>query len=111
MLEEEVTKDQSEDKMTLLCNAGHTEATRGGSPARAAHTEGSPIAVMLTSAVRDKFNKFDLDRSGSLGMDEVVPLLVELGGDTMGDEQIEAALAELDADGSVRPTARARTPC
>jgi len=56
--------------------------------------------MLLTSAVLAKFNEFDIDHSGSLGLTELGPLLQDLGCAPLESESLHKAMAELDADAS-----------
>lgn len=59
-----------------------------------------PKMMLLTSAVLAKFNEFDIDHSGSLGLTELGPLLQDLGCAPLESESLHKAMAELDADAS-----------
>jgi len=56
--------------------------------------------IMLSAAVRKKFDGFDVDQSGALALEELRDLLVVLGAKPMTDNEAKDAFRKLDHDGS-----------
>ena len=73
------------------------------------------MAVLLDKLVKDAFDKYDVDRSGFIDKSEVSTLMDELGLVLMPKE-LDAAMAEMDKDGSGEveykgePAAHSRPP-
>ena len=61
----------------------------------------APAMLVLSSAVRKIFSKFDLDGSGAISTSELRALLVDLGDERAeSDEYVHQIVEQLDADGS-----------
>ena len=86
---EKASRANSEDKMSVLC------ADLDPPP-----PEKATVQIVLFSAVRDKFAYYDEDKSGTLQKDEVAKLLKDLSGGELSEEEIRAAMEEIDEDNS-----------
>ena len=75
--------------MSILC--GELEASESESPT---------VHIVLFSALRETFFRYDEDKNGVLSPDEAHRLVVELSNGTMSDDEIQTALYDLDLDGS-----------
>ena len=56
--------------------------------------------TILTASVREKFSKYDLDKSGALQLNELEKLMNELNPEPLTPEQINNALDDIDEDRS-----------
>lgn len=84
-----VRDEDCDDKMSLLCAEIAAAAPE--------HSKKTDALIMLFSAVRDKFAKYDLDDSGSLLPDELRELLVELlPHETFSESELDAVMKEMD---------------
>jgi len=60
----------------------------------------SKYHVVLTSSVKEQFDKYDADHTGSIDIDELRNLLRELtSGELVSEEDVQTAMVELDCSG------------
>ena len=89
---ERATQQQAEDKMSVLCMEM--------APVKKTTETGKKLMTILTASVREKFSKYDLDKSGALQLNELEKLMNELNPEPLTPEQINNALDDIDEDRS-----------